>query len=113
MFNFGPDLVEFCLLIDRKGDWSETLQALKSEGVEVIRENAKVSDYVDCRTSRRNFCRIFKTRLKYKTMKVGAFELKKPGEIPPSFPIKLVALKRDIMLPPKFVTKTTIERRAD
>jgi len=111
VFNFGPNTVEFSVLVDKSKNWDETVERLKQEGVEIVRNNAKVSDYLDCVADRKIFCRLFKAKLRYKTMKVGSFELKAPGEIPKDLPIKLVLLKRNIMLPSKFIKLSNIKKK--
>jgi len=101
-----PSILQFSLLAaDRDRDALEA--ALLSLGVTIKDSSPKTSDYVRCEMSVKDFCRLFNIKLRYKTMRVGGFEIKSGGEIPDGLPVKSVLLHRDILLPYGFLNPTT------
>lgn len=105
-FNSNP--VEFSILVPRGTDRQVLQKALEEDGI-TVSQNTHTSDYIRCETDKKTFCRVFNTRLRWKTMRVGSWELKDDGCIPDTLGIKEVHLHRNILLPIKFITKIVIK----
>ena len=105
-FNSNP--VEFNILVPKDTDRQVLQKALEEEGI-AVSQNTPRSDYIRCKADKKTFCRVFNTKLRWKTMRVGSWELKDEGHIPESLKVKEVHLHRNILLPTKFITKRVIK----
>lgn len=100
------ELVIFSLLTKRGGRDS-LCEKLKSNGITIL-QNTTHSDYLKCQTSRTNFELVFKCKLLWKEMLVGGWEVE-GGHLPEELSeVKQCLLSKNLMLPPKFLSNTTI-----
>jgi len=95
--------------VPRGTDRKALRSSLEAQGISVV-EESRHSDYLKCRTDKKTFSQVFGVGLRWKSMRVGSWELKDDGNIPDYLKIKEIHLHRNILLPINFITRKVIKK---
>jgi hypothetical protein len=103
--------VEFSILIPKNVDSEELAENLRQAGIEVLQYNRKTSDYMNCKATRKVFTKFFGAKLKWRTMKIGSWELADDSYLPEHVLAKEVLLNRNILFPRTFIKNWQLKKK--
>jgi len=82
---------------------------LSSLDIEIIHSDYRTSDYIKCKATKKVFNHIFKTKLKWRTVKIGSWELQTDGTLPEDLKAKQLLLRRNVLFPKDFIKNWIID----
>ena len=86
-------------------------ESLRQSDVEVIQYNKKTSDYIKCKSTKKAFTELFGAKLKWRTLKIGSWELAADSHLSDNINTELVLLGRNILFPRSFIKNWQLKKK--